>query len=270
MRIILLRNNRSWPLLGVLGILLPVLPACNSGSRGSEGRTADADSLLRGIMESVAQTNPQPAPQTSSGSPRLSPQERASRPLEVKTMGYNDGSPEAPLKVLELSDFACGYCRRFHLETYPKLRETYIEPGFVEWKYVPVSIGFPNGLQAAIAGECAGEQNRFPAMRVRLFEEQGTWRGTDDPSPVFSEMAGEEGLDVERFNACVDGGWRDGRVRDNLRLRGELGVEGTPTFIIDGRALPGAQPLETFRDILDAALRRMGVEPPKHGGPPSP
>jgi protein-disulfide isomerase len=178
-------------------------------------------------------------------------------------LGFNDGSPEAPVKVLELSDFGCGYCRRFHAETYPRIRQVYVEAGLVEWKYVPVSIGFPNGLQAAIAGECAGEQGRFPAMRARLFGEQAQWRGAGDPYPLFVDLARQEGLDVERFKACIGGRWREARVRDNLRLSGELGARGTPTFVVDGQILPGAQPLDAFRDILDAALRRRGLEPPR-------
>ncbi len=257
----LLAKKRTLVLTGLLGLLASFPSGCGRGEEASPARTAEADSILRAITGPEAGNVALPAIQ--SGSPRLSPQERATLPLDLNTLGFNDGSPEAPLKVLELSDFGCGYCRRFHAETYPRIRQIYIEAGLVEWKYIPVSIGFPNGLQAAIAGECAGEQEAFSLLRTRLFAEQSQWRGAEDPYPFFSDLAGKEGLDVERFDACIQGGWREARVRDNQRLNGELGVRGTPTFVVDGQLLPGAQPLEAFRDILDAALRRKGVEPPR-------
>jgi len=178
-------------------------------------------------------------------------------------MGYNRGSPEAPVKVLEFSDFGCGYCRRFHEETLPAITEIYIDAGFVEWKFIPFVLGmFPNGLQAATASECAGEQHQFFPMQARLFQDQRGWRNSDDPYADFSRIAEEEGLDVERFNDCIQGGWRDNRVRANVRLGQQAGARGTPMFLVDGRPVPGALPLSDFRRLLDAALLQRGITPP--------
>jgi len=178
-------------------------------------------------------------------------------------MGYNFGSADAPVKVMEISDFGCGYCRRFHQETFPNLVEIYVDAGFVEWKFIPFVLGmFPNGLQAATAGECAGEQDQFFPMQGRLFADQSGWRDSAEPYVFFSALAAEVGLDVERFDACIAGGWRDNNVRANIRLGQQAGVRGTPLFLVEGRPLPGALPLEQFRDILDAALIQKGITPP--------
>jgi protein-disulfide isomerase len=186
-------------------------------------------------------------------------------------MGYDIGSPEAPVKVLEISDFGCGYCRRFHEETFPGLREIYVEEGFVQWKFIPFVLGmFPNGREAATAAECAGEQDRFFPMQHRLFAEQGRWKGSEQPYALFSSMAAEEGLDTDRFDSCVEGGWRENQIRSNIRLGQQVGVRGTPLFLVNGLSIPGALPLEDFRSVLDEVLRQKGITPPPERDPSPP
>lgn len=214
---------------------------------------------LVGCGESRAET--QPSPREGQAAERGS-DTQLRRGADLASLGFNEGSATAPVKVVEFSDFGCGYCRRFHTETYPKLQEIYISKGLVEWKYIPISIGFPNGREAALAGECAGEQNRFGELRTHLFAQQMRWRGLGDPRPWFLELAGTAGLEVGRFQACLEGGWREDRFREHQRLAAELGIRGTPTFLLDGQVLPGALPLELFREFLDSALRRRGIPPP--------
>jgi protein-disulfide isomerase len=227
-------------------------------SESSAARAATPDSLVEALL---GDRDPNPAPAPTS--PRLPPQEQANQPLLISEMGYHEGSPDAPVKVLELSDFGCGYCRLFHQQTFPTLREIYIEAGLVEWKHVPYVLGiFPNGLEAARAAECAGEQDGFFSMQKALYDSQAGWRASQDPRELFSGLAEREGLDVERFRSCVYNGWQDGRVRANSRLGQQVGARGTPTFLIDGQLLAGALPLEDFREVLDTALKLKAVTPP--------
>lgn len=240
--------------------LLPGLLGCSEGEETAPA--VRADSVLAEAMPDASPRAPQSTPVETS--PRISAQQQAAQPLNISEMGYDLGSSEAPVKVLEISDFGCGYCRRFHEETFPSLLEAYVEAGFVEWKFIPFVLGmFPNGLEAATAAECAGEQDLFPPMQGRLFAEQRGWRDSGTPYAFFSDLAAEEGLDVERFDNCVQGGWRENRVRANIRLGQQAGARGTPLFIVDGRPIPGALPLEDFRSILDAALIQRGITPPK-------
>lgn len=244
------------------GLLLPLLLACDGAGDRVEAQASRVDTVPAAAHPpaDVDQDKPRTA------DPRIPLEEGQDRALELGEMGYNFGSSDAPVKVLELSDFGCGYCRRFHEETFPGLLQSYMDAGLVEWKFIPFVLGrFPNGMEAATAAECAGEQDRFFPMQTRLFAEQGGWRGTDDPQILFSSFAAEEGLDVERFDGCMKEGWRDTRVRQSIRLGQQLGVRGTPTFFVDGRPIPGALPLEDFRRVLNEALVRRGVTPPGGG-----
>ena len=239
----------------------PLLAACASPEGDAEARSMGSDTVVQAIFGSAAANQPHP-----SFSPRLSPDEQEARPLDINQMGYDRGEADAPVRVMEISDFGCGYCRRFHEETFPTLLESYVEAGLVRWKFLPFVLGrFPNGLEAAIAGECGGEQGQFFVMQGRLFADQSGWKGSSDPFPFFARITEEEGLDVNRYNQCVEGGWRESALRNNIRLGREIGVRGTPTFLIEGAPVSGAIPLETFRDILDMALTQKGVTPPERG-----
>lgn len=254
-------TNRQLRALGLIFFLLlgPLFMACGRDRESVRAELFQPDSVLGAILESAARSQSPPR----ATSPRVSLEGGANQPLQIADMGYNFGSGDAPVKVMEISDFGCGYCRRFHEETFPSLLKIYMEAGLVEWKFIPFVLGmFPNGLQAATASECAGEQERFFPMQARLFGEQSGWRNSEDPYAFFSILAGEEGLDVERFDSCIKGGWRDNHVRANIRLGQQAGVRGTPFFLIDGRPLPGAVSLEDFRAVLDAALLQRGVTPP--------
>lgn len=173
---------------------------------------------------------------------------------DLNTLGWEAGDTAAPVRVLEFSDFGCGYCRRFHVETWPTLRRDYVETGKVLWKFVPMELGMfgPNSEDAALAAECALAQDRFPAMAERLFGEQREWKRADDPGPVFRRLARDADLDVSRWESCMTEGDRRVRVRAGTDASRRLGVRGTPTFFLVGYgAIPGALPLETFRLILD-------------------
>lgn len=242
-----------------LGLLLAISVACGGKGEAVEAQVSESDSVLGAIVESAAQV--QGVPKTTS--PRISSDQQDQQPLRVADMGYDFGANDAPVKVMEISDFGCGYCRRFHEETFPTLMDLYMEAGLVEWKFIPFVLGrFPNGLQAATAGECAGEQDMFFRMQDRLFAEQSGWRNSEEPYAFFSRLAEEEGLDAARFSSCIEGGWRDNNVRANIRLGQQAGARGTPLFLVDGRPISGAIPLSDFRALLDAALIQRGITPP--------
>lgn len=173
-------------------------------------------------------------------------------------IGHSVGTPNAPVQILEFSDFGCGYCRRFQEQTRPVLVDEYVEAGLVQWTYVPFVLGiFPNGDEAAVAGECAAEQERFEPMRRRLYEDQAGWRDSTDPDAFFARLASEEGLDAEEFTQCMEGEAGRSQVQENTRLGQMGGVRGTPAFFINGFPVSGALPLDSFRDLLDLQITGM-------------
>jgi len=174
--------------------------------------------------------------------------------IVVGEIGYDLGDPDAPIIVIEFSDFGCPYCARFALETFPEIHREYIETGKVYWKYVPFVLGiFPNGDLAALAAECAGEQgvDQFWQMHDELYKEQQAWKATRTPDVFFSELARRVGLDVGRFEGCFDDRRGAERSRAANRFAAYVGVRSTPTFIINGFPVQGALPIDAFRMILD-------------------
>jgi protein-disulfide isomerase len=178
--------------------------------------------------------------------------------IRASDLGYVYGSPDAPLDVVEFSDFGCGFCRVFQEQTRPVLLEEYVDAGLVRWTYVPFVLGiFPNGDAAAEAGECAGIQGEFEPMRKRLYQDQAGWKDADNPAAYFTRIAEEEGMDVERFSRCLAEGAASARVSENVQLSRMGGVQGAPAFLVDGFLVSGTKPLETFRDLLDLKLKSL-------------
>lgn len=180
--------------------------------------------------------------------------------IDLAQIGYAKGDPDAPIRIIEFSDFGCGYCRKFHMETYPAVVEKYVDTGVVLWQYIPYVLGiFPHGLEAALAGECAGEQGLLEPYGARLFESQPEWKHHEGPvGELFMGYAREEGLDVERFERCIVEDWRRDRVRANVIAGGQLGVRGTPTFYVPGyKPASGALPEEVFDQIIAYVLAQQ-------------
>jgi protein-disulfide isomerase len=156
--------------------------------------------------------------------------------------------------MVEMSDYGCGYCRKFHMETWPVLKKEFVDAGKVEWKFLPFVTGmFKNSPQATVAAECALEQGgaSFESMNHRLWDEQKAWKGSAEPATVLRGWAVELGLDVARYDGCVGGNRRGSRIAAANALSRRAGVRGTPTFFIMGYPpLAGALPTDAFRQVL--------------------
>jgi len=179
--------------------------------------------------------------------------------MNVADVGHVRGSADAPVTVIEFSDFGCPYCGMFALGTYPTLHEEYVETGKVQWRQVPFVMGmFPNGAEAAQAAECAAEQGEeaFWAMNDVIYERQTGWKSVGDPEPIFTGFAGEIGIDAAQFASCYQENRAGARVAASNALAERSGVRATPTFFVNGHRVQGALPLEQFRMILDAAAEQ--------------
>jgi protein-disulfide isomerase len=181
--------------------------------------------------------------------------------VDVSELGFDLGDPDAPVKIIEFSDYACGYCRKFHVETLPNLTADYIETGKVSWKYIPFELGmFQNGREGALAGQCAAQQDEFFAMSDMLFERQSEWKNSSDPNPTFVGFAEELGLDGEAYSTCLGSVTALAVIRGNTQVARGLGIRGTPTFFVNGFPLQGALPENVFRDMLDGVLSDMAEQ----------
>ncbi len=175
------------------------------------------------------------------------------------------GDTTAPIRVLEVSDFQCPYCRRYVRETFPTVDSLYVQSGLVEY----VWLAFPNpnhqrAWPAIEAAFCAGAAGSFWPMHDLLFANQGEWANSESPVSTFVEYARSLGIDGESFRSCVVEDKPSGLAIRDYGVVSQGGVEGTPFFVIaDSLSFQGAQPVEKFRAVLDDVLRARGIEPPR-------
>jgi protein-disulfide isomerase len=201
--------------------------------------------------------------QTPSGGaseiPAAGPAQEAPK-VDIATLGFNRGSKDAPVRVVELSDYGCGFCRKFHMETFPTLLDEFVESGKVEWKFLPFITGmFDNSPAATEGAECALAQSSdaFEALNERLWTDQSDWKKSGDPEAVVRGMAKDAGVDLASYDTCIADDSRMDRIRASTALAQQLGVRGTPTFFVVGYPpLQGALPTETFRQVLTAVYKK--------------
>lgn len=180
--------------------------------------------------------------------------EPAPREVDLATFGYARGAPDAQVVVVEFSDFGCPYCARFALETLPEIDREFIATGQVRWQYVPFVMGmFPNGEEAARAAECAGDQEMFWPMHDHVYERQREWKSSREPEALFLSYAAELGLDDSTFATCFRENHPAERIAASNRVAADLGIQSTPNFLVNGRPVQGALPLDQFRMLLNWA-----------------
>ena len=177
------------------------------------------------------------------------------------------GDPNAPIKILEYSDFQCPYCRLFYENTEAQFMEEFVDTGTVYFEYKSVG-GFigPESRDAAEAAYCAGDQGKFWDMHAVLFAYQ-----TGENVGAYSERRLEAfaeaiDLDMNAYNECIDSGKYDDLVEQDSKDATAAGIQATPSFILtyevngetQTRLIQGAQGIEVFRQEIEAALADMG------------
>jgi len=225
-----------------------VAAALTLGACGSEmPDVPDTSSTTAGLLSGTPR-----GASTLMGDPDL-PRDQGQN-IDLGTLGYDLGDPESPIRMLEMSDYGCGYCRQFHMETFPTLLSQFVETGKVEWKFMPFITGmFDNSLVATEAAECALDQSRevFAVLNERLWTDQSDWKRNDEPEAVVRSMADDAGVDLEEFDACLADDRRIDRIAAATALAQRAGVRGTPTFFIMGYPpLQGSLPTESFVQVL--------------------
>ena len=169
------------------------------------------------------------------------------------------GEADAPVVIVEFSDFQCPYCARFAQQTFPQIKREYIDTGKVRFVFRDFPLSFHrNAALAAEAAQCAYEQDTFWEMHDRIFTGQGEWSGSTEAREIFVRYAEELGLDRARFQECLDSGRYREEVQGDFRDGTSYGVRGTPTFFINGRKLVGAQPFNSFQQMIEDELRKGG------------
>jgi protein-disulfide isomerase len=157
------------------------------------------------------------------------------------------GPADAPVTIVEFSDFACGYCRRFHTDTFGELMAAY--PGKVRFVYRDFPILSEESFNAAMAAECAADQGDYWGFHHALLEGEGGLGMSR-----YTAIAASLGMDAAALETCITSNRYSAEVASDRKAGAAAGVTGTPAFFINGLPLFGAQPLSQFRAVIDAEL----------------
>jgi protein-disulfide isomerase len=181
----------------------------------------------------------------------------------AKAEGHLLGSASAPVEIVEFADFECPVCGQWATVTEPDVRERLINTGQARLRLYDfqVNSGHQNSVAAALAAECAADQNKFWEMHDQLFAGQNDWNtlATSDPKSRFAGYAKAIGLDVNAWNQCYDGRKYVGRVAANAEEAARRKVNATPTFIVGDKLLSGGQPYDVLKALVDSARAKTGV-----------
>lgn len=175
---------------------------------------------------------------------------------DIPTEGHPSlGPPDARITIIEYSDFQCPYCERAYWTVKYKLLRRYDGLIRLVYKDFPLSRLHPWAMKAAIAAQCAFEQGDDPFWKLhdRLFEHQDEITAENIDSKL-SQFAADSGIDLETFKGCSEGQATHPRVEASLAEARELGLTGTPAFIVNGQLLRGAPPFSAFKAIIDREL----------------
>jgi protein-disulfide isomerase len=166
------------------------------------------------------------------------------------------GPANAPITIVEWSDYQCPFCKRAH-PTIEQVMNEYKDK--VRFVYLDYPLPFHQmAMPASEAVHCAEDQGKFWEYHKNLFEVAGDLSSAD-----LTKRATDLGLDGAKFQACADAKKHDDLIKSNFDDGASLGVTGTPAFFINGRMLVGAQPIEQFREVINDELSRKGLPVPK-------
>ena len=202
------------------------------------------------------------SPQAIIGAP--APNEAAAQPApsapnakisDMKTLADDDpfiGDKNAPVTMVEFSDYECPFCARFYQQTLPQIKSDYIGTGKVKFVYRDFPLGFHAQAEpAAIAANCAGEQGKYFEYHDKIFSNNGAGGKS---STDYKQWAQELKLDVAKWEICLNDPIQKQEIQKDIKDGIAAGISGTPGFIINSKLVSGAQPFNVFKQIIDSEL----------------
>jgi protein-disulfide isomerase len=240
----------KWKVAAIV-LATTVLSGCTVTSGVGNGVTsAQADAILaelRDIKRVLAEQ------------PRAARAEPAAKPVRVRAdAGPSLGNADAPVTIVEYTDYQCPFCKRHHDGTYAQLKKNYVDTGKVRYVIRDLPLSFHAQAQpAAIAANCAADQGRFWQAHDALFEKQAELA----PETIRAAVVGA-GVDAKRYDACIAKPEAAAAVDADAEEARSIGITGTPSFVvgrrvdgaIEGTVIAGAQPYAAFVQRIDALL----------------
>jgi protein-disulfide isomerase len=264
-------QNRAW-LAALLGLML-LLTACSGETVIPRQPASDVPTITIEddfALDCVKAGTCAEAGEDATHTPTTTQPPEPSETYDGMTVGFTDegypylGDPDAPVTLVEFSDYLCPFCGRHFVQTTPLLIDQYVRTGQIKlvFRDFPLAELHPTAPSGHAAAVCVAEQGAalFWAYHNELFARQGEWSSVPDNSGFLAVVAGEIGADLDVYRACIASGRTVPMVEQRVAQGRALGFSGTPSFhIVDNRndetyQIVGAQPLEVFNANLDAAI----------------
>jgi protein-disulfide isomerase len=170
--------------------------------------------------------------------------------------GYIKGSPTAPVEITEYADYQCPFCQTFATLQMPTIEQRLIKTGRLRWRYRDFPLEMhPFARLAAHSAACADEQGKYWQQHNRIYEGQQDWSAARDAAPLFRKYAQAAGLDLARYDACMESGKYAGRIQADYNSGVELGVSSTPTLLVNGRLHRGRFDSDAITRLVDSLAR---------------
>jgi protein-disulfide isomerase len=227
-----------------------------------EGMTKDQADAILNELKAIHQLllNP-PATRTATAAPAPAAAPSDKVKMSVGTGWYAMGRDDAPVTMVEFTDYQCPFCRRFEADSFAQLKKDYIDTGKVRFVSRDLPLDFhPNAPAAAMAARCAGDQHKFWEMRDAMMLDTATDLG---PASIL-KYGQKANLDMTAFSTCLSDKKYTEAIKKDTADAGTLGISGTPSFVIGktakdeiaGVRIVGAVPYAVFestiKDLLSA------------------
>lgn len=226
--------------------------------------------IVASLLAACARTDATPAGGARAGSATAAGEVASGPTTRVTTSGLTDsvssaadrgrirGSENAPVWLIEISDFQCPYCKQWHDQSFAVLDREYVQTGKVHLAYLnfPLTSIHANARAAAEAAMCASVQNKFWPLHDTLFSTQARWEGTANALAIFDSLAVAAGVNAPAWRACMASHATLPLIEADRDRSKSAGVQSTPTFFVGDRKFEGAYPPDSFRVAIDAALAK--------------
>ncbi len=168
------------------------------------------------------------------------------------------GDPDAPLYIVEFTDYQCPYCAKIQ-PTLKKILETFPNDVKLVYKHYPLDFIHSHSRRVAEAAECAGDQGKFWDYSDLLYEKTRQWAVTEDAKlvePMLDQYAMAVGLNLETFHTCLDSGVKKDVIEKNKEEGKKLFVSGTPTLLLNGKKVVVSHDFEKLKAQIEKELGR--------------
>ena len=171
--------------------------------------------------------------------------------------GYLKGSESAPVEITEYADYQCPFCQTFATLQMPTIEERLIKTGRLRWRYRDFPLQQHQFARlAAHSAACADEQGKYWEQHDSIYEGQGEWAGGRDAGGHFRRYAQANGLDLGRYDDCMEAGKYAGRIQASYEEGVRLGVSSTPTLLVGDRLYQGRIDSDAIARLVDSLAPR--------------